>query len=295
MHAHLSSTQPPPMTTLLQSYEEEYRDAVKSVNDDIVALRATVARDAVGYRAPPATGSGSRVQRGAALMESIAHVRDLVVSMEYECNDLPAALRQTSRERIAAYRTDIKKLEDTLSALKADASAADRLDLLGNASKPKPVDASGRSLEGDLDDDAKKHRLQMMENTDKVKQASNTLLKAERLLNETETVGNEALTNLRVQTETMQHINETTIAVDAEISEARKVLSSMQRVMIKHKAILLAVILVLIFLIIVAIYVAVSKNRRNTPLTPTTVAPQGPTIPTSNPSIGSGTGGIPSD
>lgn len=258
------------MTNLFQTYEEEYREGIRTIQDESTALRQLCDRMAVGYKAPPATGAGSRVQRGAHLTTLLAQVRELVNSMEYEANDLPAALRQTAKERITEYRANLRTLDDSIARLKADASAADRLDLIGDAEKRKsaPGDASGKALPGDLDEETRAHRMTMMDNTAKVRDASNKLTQAERLLNDTETVGNEALTNLRNQTETMQHIQETTIAVDEEVSEARKILTGMQKMMVKHKLILIAVIVMLIFLIVVAIYVSVNKNSRNTTTRP---------------------------
>ncbi|GET88826.1 hypothetical protein, conserved [Leishmania tarentolae] len=253
------------MTTLFQTYEEEYRDGVRAIREESEALRHSCDLKATGYKPPPATGPGSRVQRGAHLTTVLAQVRELVNSMEYEANDLPAAHRQTAKERIAEYRINLRTLEEGIARLKADASAADRLDLLGDMERRK-MDARGASdakASGDLDDVTKEHRVMMLDNTAKFKDASGKLVQAERLLNDTERLGNDALTSLRSQTETMQNIQETTIAVDEEVSEARKIINGMQKVMIKHKLILIAIIIVLVFLIFVAIYVSAAKHRRN--------------------------------
>ncbi|KAG5478767.1 hypothetical protein LSCM1_06171 [Leishmania martiniquensis] len=253
------------MTALLQSYEEEYRDGVRVIRDESEALRQLCDCKASGYKAPPATGPGSRVQRGARLTTVLAQVRELVNSMEHEANELPAAHRQTAKERIAEYRANLRALEEGIMRLKADASAADRLDLLGDTERSKEASggAPGKKAPDCLDHATKAHRMTMLENTAKVKDASVKLQQAERLLNDTETVGNEALTSLRYQTETMQHIQGTTIAVDEEVSDARKIISGMQRMMVKHKIILLAIIAFLLFLICVALYVSATKNRRN--------------------------------
>ncbi|KAG5504482.1 hypothetical protein JKF63_04934 [Porcisia hertigi] len=263
------------MTTLLQTYEEEYREGVRAIRDESEALRQLCDRKVPGYKPPPATGTGSRVQRGAHLTTLLAQVRELVNNMEYEANDLSAAYRQAAKERIAEYRMNVRTLEQSILRIKADASAADRLDLLGDADKEK-AGGDGKGDPGDLDDATKAHRITMLDNTAQVKNASGKLRQAERLLNDTETVGNEALTNLRNQTETMQHIHETTIAVDEEVSEVRKIISGMQRVMIKHKVTLIAIILFLIFLICVAIYVSVAKHRRNSLPSGETEAPYDP-------------------
>lgn len=265
------------MTTLLQTYEEEYRDAVKSVNDELAALRATLNREAAGYKAPPSTGPGSRLSRIAAMGALMGQLRELLGSMDYECNDLPVATRQTAKERIAEYRASIRKLEDSISKAKTESSGADRADLIGAGANSRASRADGELLpEGELDNETRRHRMTMMDNTDKVRQASNKLTQAERLLNDTEQVGSEALTSLKKQTEQMHNINETTIAVDEEVSEARRILGGMQKMMIKHKLILIAVILVLVLLIIVAVWVGVNKNRNNLAPDPSTVAPVDP-------------------
>lgn len=250
------------MSTLLQSYEEEYRETTKKFNDDINAIRATLKTDASNYTPPPATGPGSRVHHGSSATSALAHLRELLSNMEYECHTLPAALRQSAKERIADYRSSVTKLEETLSSVKQQSSEADRKDVLGNKGANKEGDKYK-----DLDDETKKHRMMMMDNTEKVRQASKKLTQSERLLNETEVVGNEALTNLRSQTETLNRIHETTIAVDEEVSDARKILIGMQKTMIKHKLMLFAVIGVLILLIVVAVYVGVSKSKSNQSVT----------------------------
>ncbi|KEG06641.1 vesicle transport v-SNARE 11 [Trypanosoma grayi] len=134
--------------------------------------------------------------------------------------------------------------------------------------------------------------MQMMQNTEKVKQASNTLTKAERLLTETEETGTEALQNLRTQTETLHRINATTISVNEEISEARKILTRMHSTMVKHKIMLIGIIIVLLLLIFVAVYVSVSKHASQQPVQPSQKPSEAPPLPTWNPQSG---GGIPND
>lgn len=265
------------MTTLLQAYEEEYRETVKTVADELAALRATLNRDAVGYKAPPSTGAGSRLARISSMGAALARVRELTGSMEYECNDLPATSRQTVKDRISEYRANVRRLEESISKARAEASVADRQDLMGvgrSGGRPRP---DGASLgPGELDDETREHRMQMMDNTSKFREASSKLKQAERILNDTETIGNEALGTLRRQTEQMNQINEVTIAVDAEVSQSRRILGNMQRTMVKHKATLVSVIAVLLFLIVVAVWVSVNKNRSHSAVTPPTIAPVDP-------------------
>ncbi|CCW65058.1 unnamed protein product [Phytomonas sp. EM1] len=272
------------MAMLMQSYEDEYHEISKRFHDELDVLQGTLQRGSAGYTAPPASGISSRQQRCASLSNLIAQMKDLVVNMNYECSDLPVALQKACKGRIDRFKEDIQNLEKTVAKMKVEASAADRQNLLGGSKeRMNPTASSG--LAGDdrneMDIETQKYRAQMMDNTKKYEDASKTLLHAERLLNDTEMSGNETLTNLRTQTESMRQIQETVVNVDSEVSESRKILLKMQRAMIKHKLILFGIISILIFLILVAIYVEVSKTRRNRMPEPP-MEPPSSTIPPSS-------------
>ncbi|CAD2220808.1 vesicle transport through interaction with t-SNARE 1 [Angomonas deanei] len=254
------------MTTLLQTYEEEYKESVRKINEELTSLRDTLKRDAPSYKAPPSTGVGSRVQRCTHLTSLIKQLKELLTNMEYECNDIPPANRQVAKERVSGYRNTCRQLEEDITKIKTEASAADRQDLIGEQRRTSKAGEEGGADDGDP---SRQHRLQMMDNTAKVKEASNTLKKSERLLNETEEIGSQALTTLRTQTEQMNRINETTIAVDEEISEAHRVLNGMRKVMVKHKLILICIILLLVFLIVLSVYLGLSKRNKTVVITPT--------------------------
>lgn len=251
------------MTALFDSYESECIDVIKSIRANIDSLRATLSRDTTGYTAPPATGPLSRVERGAQLTVLMTHVKELLNDMEYESNDVTLEQRRVLKDRIAQYRRTVHDIEEEIARTRSECSAADRLDLFGATARK--TGAAGGDMFG-LDDETARHRLAMMQNTQKVKQASDILGKTERLLNETEETGAEALQTLRKQTETMHHINSTTISVNEEISEVRKILTRMHRTMIKHKVMLIGIIIFLLFLIVLALYVSVSKHRRQKPV-----------------------------
>ncbi|KAH9593507.1 Vesicle transport v-SNARE [Trypanosoma melophagium] len=291
------------MSTLFQSYEEEYRDVVKNIRDGISELRATLHRGAADGRqnnhnaaapAVPATGPGSRLQRGSHLATLMAQVKELLNNMEYECNDVAVEQRPLLKERLVDFRKNARGLEEEIAKLRAECAAADREDLMGATAKKGTAaeTAAGTSSALGLDDETARHRLQMMQNTQRVKQASNTLLRAEKLLNETEETGAAALGNLRTQTETLHRINVTTIEVNEEISEARKILTRMHRTMVKHKLMLVGIILMLLFLIFVALYVSVSRNERQKQVQPTQNSTDAPSLPSWSPGSG---GGVPTE
>ncbi|EKF26830.1 hypothetical protein MOQ_009461 [Trypanosoma cruzi marinkellei] len=265
------------MSTLFQSYEEEYRDVVKSIREGLDGLRGTLNREVDGYNAPPATGPASRLQRGAQLVKLTVQLKELLNNMEYECNDVPVAQRPALRERLAECRRGARELEEEIAKTRGECAAADRLDLMGSPEKKgsAPVDASVLGL----DDETARHRLQMMQNTEKVRQASGKLNQAERLLNETEETGATVMKNLRTQTETIQRIHATTTDVNEELSEVSKILTKMHRTMVKHKSMLIGIILMLIVLIFVALYVSYLKHGKQTPLQPSPKQTDAPELP----------------
>ncbi|EAN95430.1 putative vesicle transport v-SNARE 11 [Trypanosoma cruzi] len=278
------------MSTLFQSYEEEYRDVVKSIREGLDGLRATLKREADGYNAPPATGPASRLQRGAQLVKLTTQLKELLNNMEYECNDVPVVHRPALRERLAECRRGARELEEEIAKTRGECAAADRLDLMGAPEKKGSAPVDARAL--GLDDETARHRLQMMQNTEKVKQASGTLNRAERLLNETEETGAAVMKNLRTQTETIQRINATTTGVNEEISEVSKILTKMHRTMVKHKSMLIGIILVLVVLIFVALYVSFLKHKKETPVQPSQTPTDAPELPKWGPDSG---GGLPVD
>ncbi|RNF17548.1 vesicle transport v-SNARE 11 [Trypanosoma conorhini] len=278
------------MSTLFQSYEEEYRDVVKNVREGLDELRATLNREADGYAAAPATGPASRLQRGAQLVRLTVQLKELLNNMEYESNDVPPAQRAALRERLAEYRRDARGLEEEIAKTRAECAAADRADLMGASATAGPAPVHARAL--GLDEETAKHRLHMMQNTERVKQASSKLGRAERLLNDTEETGATVMQGLRTQTETMHRINATTNSVNEEISEARKILTQMHRTMIKHKLMLTGIILVLLFLIFLAVYLSFSKNAEQRPVEPPQAQTDAPQLPTWTPQAG---GGLPAE
>lgn len=302
-----------PMSTLLRVYEDEFREQTHALTDEIAGLRATLSSShahsstthTVGNtedstntnhtstspsvlangktaslshytHAAPLTGSGSRAQRVAAITMMMTQLRKLVTDMEYESNDVPSSLRNSVKDRIASYKTQLRSLDEAISAVRKEASVADRKDLIGSGGGGNSMRSGAMSVAGrsrvtemqEMDVDTAAYRQSMRDNTAKIRGASNTLLKSEKLLNGTEQLGSEAMSALRTQTETMRHIHETTLVVDEEVTRARQIVRQMRRVMIKHKIILISIILVLILLIIVTIYTTIAKHRRMQPDTP---------------------------
>lgn len=262
--------------SLFQTYEEEFKDASKELTDDVAALRATLTTSAPGYRAPPATGPTSRASRSKKIQQLLTKIqKELLHGMDVELNDVPTQQREAARERLATYKKTIFAQEKDFAKLKQDAATADRTDLIGNGANVDTVGlAANQALEG-LDDETKKQRMQMARNSAQLGQGTNTLRKAEHLLDQTEDLSNQVVHNLAQQTEQIQNIHNKTRLVDDELSQVRRILTEMHKEMVKNKAVLLIIICVLLLLIFLVLYIKFggSSSTSDTTVVVVTVPP----------------------
>ena len=252
------------MSTLLSTYEEEFRDVTKTLQDDMTNLRSTLQRDAPNYKPPPATGNASRIQRGKALSATAQRLKELVSSMEFETNDVVLQLRLAAKDRVAEYKKQTFNIEKDIAKLKSDCSRADRDDLLSGVS----AKAAGSGSPA-IDDKTAEQRVMMAENTEKLSEGTKILKAAERAANEGVDLGNQALTGLVNQRHTINKISEKTADMEQEVNNARKILSDMHRTMIKHKAILVVIILALLLMIMLIIYIKMAGGSSSSTSTTT--------------------------
>ena len=274
------------MTTLLQSYDDEYQDVVRQLRTVMTELRNTCNRDAPTYSPPPATGPLSRVQRVKTCDMLLSKCRELTSSIDVEMNDAIPAQRTVWKEKSAGYKQALFEAEKEVTRLKRDSSAADRDDLL-RKSAPEDIDPlTGEpnqmgNADG-LDAQTRKQRLEVANNTNKLQEGSKTLKVAERILADTERLGEETSRELIKQREVLVNIGSTTAEIDGEVSEARRIANQMHKVMVQHKAILVGIIGVLLLMIFVIIYVKVSSSDSTTTTDTTVVVLPPPAVSGSN-------------
>lgn len=236
------------MSTLFQSYVEEYTEACKQVEQQCAALAATIPVE--GKPAATAPPSGGRASMAKDLAQMITRLRELTASMEFEANDVNLSQRQEVKQRVAEYKKKVFTLEKEVARLKNEASRVDREDLLGGAATGPTAATIGQ--------EAMSQRVQLANNTQRMKDSTHTLKKAERLVEDSEDLADQSLAHLNKQRETIQNIRGKTREVDEEVSQARRIVTQMQKVMIQNKAVMVAIILVLLFMIFIIIYVKTS-------------------------------------
>ncbi|RNF10213.1 putative Qa-SNARE protein [Trypanosoma rangeli] len=87
-----------------------------------------------------------------------------------------------------------------------------------------------------------------------------SLAVTERLLNDTETVGIDASTTLRGQTEQIQQVNENLDELDSEVNRAKKELATLIRRMMADKIIICFSVLILVGIIIIVVLKVTKKK-----------------------------------
>ncbi|KAG8339648.1 putative Vesicle transport v SNARE protein N terminus [Trypanosoma vivax] len=229
---------------LFLRYEEDFQEADRKARETVQRLELTLTQDSPSYKPPPVSGPNSRPQLLQNLQQNVSALRDIVSNMSLECNVVePAGVREEVKSRVEDYRRATALLEKDLALLRKKSRDADRFDLVscGNA---------------ELDDDTVEERTRMLGSTDKLRGGTSTLYKAEALLNTTNTIGGEALTALRMQTETIQHIHSTTQEVDAEVIDARRIVRQIRQTALRNKILIIVAIVLTIATFILMMFVS---------------------------------------
>lgn len=254
-------SRPRTMSGLFSSYEEDYKDSMrhlaslmKAAAETIDKQKAHEADPSVDYYPPPTTGPGSRSQLLQDALQTFAHAKDLITSMNYEVNDMTdATQRGEAKTLVDGYRKTIVALDRDMSALRQAVTQAERKDLLSFTKGPGE-DAVPSGVLSEVDESTKAHRLTALQTSEKMQGGTKTLLKAERYLAQTNAMGRESLGTLQQQTEQIQHIHDVTHDVDGEVSASRHVLHQMQRTALKHKLWLWGIIIALFLFLCLMLY-----------------------------------------
>ncbi|KAH9593515.1 hypothetical protein LSM04_008107 [Trypanosoma melophagium] len=191
--------------------------------------------------------SVNRAQQMHVLQQGIAHLRDLITSMSYESNDVTeATAQQEAKRQVAECKQRVVGMEKEMARLRQETREADRRDLLsGNGYANR-----SNHNNGILDDVQDENRTRMLDNTSRLRGGTALLQKAESLLHGAQDTGTATLNTLRTQTETIKHIRSTIHDADAEVMDSRRIVNRMQSTALKHKLILIGIIVALLFLIV---------------------------------------------
>lgn len=135
--------------------------------------------------------------------------------MRLEKQNIPTSSRAKVNQRFRNYEADVDTIRRSLTAISTDRAA-----LFGSRYTDEPSGTSDINLE---------QRQQLLSGTDRLDRSTQRLLASQRLANETENIGAEALADLQRQGETIRHTHDTLLDSENYVDRSVKTLRGMAR------------------------------------------------------------------
>ncbi|EGD73709.1 hypothetical protein PTSG_05416 [Salpingoeca rosetta] len=157
---------------------------------------------------------------------------DLLYTMESEARLAPPRERATLNNRLTSHRQKLKSIKQKLAT-------GERSALLGAG--------------GSQDQGAVTTRDQILANRQTMNATSDRLVQIERLGESSRQTGEQIMTDLSDQRDTIVRIGGRVQGTDANLSKANRILNSMTRRIMTHKMIMVATIAILILILVVVL------------------------------------------
>jgi len=211
------------MSDIFERFEKEYTALSASVGSKVAALS----------KAGPADDRAANIATADA---ELMQADELLQQMELEARSVTAKERPRLQTRLKGYKSDVTNLRKEIKEARAVA-AREQL-MSGGRSPPESADQQA-------------HLLQINERTrsgtEKLRQAQATALEAEA-------IGNNIMSDLRSQRETIMHATGTLQRANEGLARGSRVLNSIGRRALANKLLMWLMILLLTFGIIMLMY-----------------------------------------
>lgn len=221
------------MSSLLSSYESEYKSTLAQAVDSLASARAQSLSD--------------RNSTLSHVEEQKDELLDLVDQMDIEVNNsiTDATQRAGVKARLREYRKEVAdKVRTPLQQLM---DARDRDMLFGGAEQSGiPGGADANMTE--------EQRQQLLQSHNVLNRTGDRLRDASRIAAETEGIGSQIMADLRAQRETLENSRQTLFQADSYVDKSIKTLKTMSRRLVANKFISYAIIAVLILLILLVLF-----------------------------------------
>ncbi|AMD21433.1 HER154Cp [Eremothecium sinecaudum] len=211
------------MSSLLSTYDSEFQTTIQQCK--------TLLQQAASEPLP---------ERNSTLKSIEQHkdeLFDILDQMDVEVNNSVSDPQQraTLKARLRDFRKDLNSVKQTLQ------------ELVDTRNRDSLLSSHSPSLEDD-------QRQQLLSSHAILQRSGSKLVDATRLANETEDVGNQIMSDLRMQRETLENTRQNLFQADAYIDKSVRTLKSMSRRLVANKFISYAIIAVLILLILLVLY-----------------------------------------
>ncbi|GAW07684.1 vesicle transport v-snare protein vti1 [Lentinula edodes] len=217
-------------TALFDSYEQDFKQFIETIREKL---------------------EGDENQDGEQRKASLRRVEmeldeadEMVSQMDIEIQGIPQSIRPQYQNRLKSAKADLSRFKKTFKDLSAQLA---RSSLLAS-STPRPGYSSDDPYGSSSD------RSRLLAGTALLEDGTKRLQDSQRLALETEDLGADILSNLRVQREQIENSRSTLEMANNSIARASNKLTSMIRRMYQQRFVTGAIIAILIFLIIIVVW-----------------------------------------
>ncbi|KAJ3920797.1 vesicle transport v-snare protein vti1 [Lentinula edodes] len=217
-------------TALFDSYEQDFKQFIETIREKL---------------------EGDENQDGERRKASLRRVEmeldeadEMVSQMDIEIQGIPQSIRPQYQNRLKSAKADLSRFKKTFKDLSAQLA---RSSLLAS-STPRPGYSSDDPYGSSSD------RSRLLAGTALLEDGTKRLQDSQRLALETEDLGADILSNLRVQREQIENSRSTLEMANNSIARASNKLTSMIRRMYQQRFVTGAIIAILIFLIIIVVW-----------------------------------------
>lgn len=217
------------MSEYLASHESDFKIVFNELSDKFESLKLSQA------------SSGELKSMISKIDDSIEEAYEVLERMSSEVQGIPSSQRSQYNTKIRGFRRDVDSIKRESRKL---ADESNRSQLFGERVSRDDNNSPGYS------DDASEQRQQLLNSQQRLERSSDRLREAQRVGNETETVGAGILNDLRGQREQIINSRNVLTEADSYIDKSLRTLRSMARRMAANRMISYAIIAVLIILIV---------------------------------------------
>ncbi|KAJ4482653.1 vesicle transport v-snare protein vti1 [Lentinula lateritia] len=216
-------------TALFDSYEQDFKQFIETIREKLEG------------------DENQDEQRKASLRRvemELDEADEMVSQMDIEIQGIPQSIRPQYQNRLRSAKADLSRFKKTFKDLSAQLA---RSSLLAS-STPRPGYSSDDPYGSSSD------RSRLLAGTALLEDGTKRLQDSQRLALETEDLGADILSNLRVQREQIENSRSTLEMANNSIARASNKLTSMIRRMYQQRFVTGAIIAILIFLIIIVVW-----------------------------------------
>ena len=214
-----------------------YDEELKALEDQISDL----------IRAMDRLSAEQRLEKYNKAQDILKRLNKTFHQFKVEVRVLEGSDQQVYEKKSAQHNATINQLKEQLTAKRAEANAPASPAAASPTGSPG---AAGDGRRGDGKDEARSatKRIERTQND-----ALAALTRSEKVVDETEVIGNDAANTLRKQTEQIKKMNDDLDQLDSEVNRAKKELNAFIRRMMTDKIILCFALLIVIGIIVIVV------------------------------------------